>query len=295
MAKPTIIDKVDRQELEAGYIIDALYQFHGYDFRNYEKRSVISRLSWRTQRWQLQHISELLPLILHSKKHLQILLSDLSITVTEMFRDPALFSKLVEEVFPYLDTFPFFKIWHAGCSTGEEVYSLAILLHEHGLYERAQIYATDFNPMALKTAREGIYPESNYDHFNKQYKASGGKFSLDRYFTAGFDNMLVDRNLKRRIVFSLHNLVADGSFGVMELIICRNVLIYFDKNLKLRVIKLFNESLYHNGFLFLGSSETMKIENSLELMRVEKCASLFRKVPKTNRKQPFYQEKRISV
>ncbi len=279
MAIPVDTKESALYQLEMNCLLDVIYQHYGYDYRSYAKRSVLSRLMWRKNQWRLTHLSEMIPLVLHSENHLRVLLSDLSITVTEMFREPEFFALLVEKIFPYLNTFPFFKIWHAGCATGEEVYSLAILLQEHGLYERAQIYATDMNPQALKIAKQGIYSQQHFDKHSAQYLRAGGSYKLDNYFHSGYGNLKIKDQLKNKIIFSLHNLVADGAFGVMELIICRNVLIYFNADLKARVIKLFNESLYHNGYLFLGSSESLNDSDYPEFKMVERKAKIYRKSP----------------
>ena len=266
-------------QVEMNSLLDALYQYYGYDYRDYAKQSVLNRLLWRQKQWQLNHLSEIIPLILHSESHLQVLLSDLSITVTEMFRDPQHLSELVRVVFPYLQTFPFFKVWHAGCATGEEVYSFAMLLYEHGLLDRAQIYATDFNPTALKKAKQAIYNHADLDKYTEQYHQAGGQAKLENYFQFGYGNMKIKDELTKNIIFSKHNLVADGAFGVMELIVCRNVLIYFNPDLKKRVINLFSDSLYHNGYLFLGNSEALDTEQHKEFSVVNRKARLYRSSP----------------
>jgi chemotaxis protein methyltransferase CheR len=178
-----------------------------------------------------------------------------------MFRDPELFKALRERVIPYLKTFPHVRIWHAGCSTGEEVYSTAIILKEEGLYDRSTIYATDFNDGALDTARKGIYKLESGKEFSKNYQKSGGRKSLSSYYHANYDAMIFDKELRKNVTFSNHNLVLDGSFGEMHLIICRNVLIYFDKTLQNRILNLFDESLCDNGFFVLGSKETINFSD----------------------------------
>lgn len=238
-------------------LLEVIYQCHGYDFRHYVKTSIMRRLKWRSQQWQLNHMAELIPLALHSQQHFDTLLADMSIAVTCMFRDPSFFKALVSHVFPVLKTFPFFKIWHAGCATGEEVYSLAILLQEHGLYDRALIYATDFNKKVIQVAKQGIYDAQKITEYQAQYQQAGGQLELMHYFHSAYNNAIVRPELKRRITFAQHNLVTDGIFGEMELIICRNVMIYFDKELKQRVFTLFNDSLYHSGFLCLGDKESL--------------------------------------
>lgn len=179
-----------------------------------------------------------------------------------MFRDPESFKALKELVFPRLETYPSLKIWHAGCSTGEEVYALAILLSEAGLYDRAQIYATDYNEKALASARRGIYPVDKIREYTLNYQKAGGASSLADYYRAAHADVIFKKDLKKNIVFANHNLISDASFGEMHLIVCRNVLIYFDKTLQNRVLQLFAQSLVKKGFLWLGSKEDLKFSET---------------------------------
>jgi chemotaxis protein methyltransferase CheR len=194
---------------------------------------------------------------------LEKLLQELSINVTEMFRDPSFFRSIREEVIPMLQTYPFIKIWHAGCSTGEEVYSMAILLKEEGLYERCQIYATDFNHNVIQKAKAGIYSIENIRKYTANYQLAGGKASFSDYYTAQYNAVYFDPSLKKRITFAQHNLVTDGVFGEMNVIICRNVLIYFNQELQNRVISLFYESLSIGSFMCLGSRESLLFSDHL--------------------------------
>jgi chemotaxis protein methyltransferase CheR len=178
-----------------------------------------------------------------------------------MFRDPPFYQAVRESVIPALKTYPFVKIWHAGCATGEEVYSMAILLHEAEFLDRARIYATDFNKHSLDTAEKGVYPAKNMESYSANYRASGCKQDFRQYYSAGYDLAKVKDFLKERITFSYHNLVTDGVFGEMNLISCRNVLIYFDKTLQDRVLSLFADSLRHGGFLCLGAKETLNFSS----------------------------------
>jgi len=203
----------------------------------------------------------MIPRLLWDEAFFERLLSLFSVTVTEMFRNPITYRCLREGVFPLLRTYPFIKIWHAGCATGEEVYSLAIALKEEGLYTRATIFATDFNDAALATAKEGIYPLENMAEIMKNYQEAGGNASLSAYYHAHYDHIAIDRSLKKNITFANHNLATDGVFGEMHLIMCRNVLIYLDKTLQERVLNLFNDSLIHGGFLCLGSAESLDFTN----------------------------------
>lgn len=251
------------ENIEINLLLEAIFQRYGYDFRNYArasiKRRILSFLAMHPGLVELEDekFSRLIPLILYDEDLFLELLQAFSITVTEMFRDPELFKVLREGVIPYLKTFPHVRIWHAGCSTGEEVYSMAVILQEEGLYERTTIYATDFNDGALDIARKGIYKLESGKEFSKNYQKSGGRKSLSSYYHANYDAMIFDKELRKNVTFSNHNLVLDGSFGEMHLIICRNVLIYFDKTLQNRILKLFYESLCGHGFLVLGSKETI--------------------------------------
>ena len=195
--------------------------------------------------------------ILVDENYFHSLLVDLSLNVTEMFRDPAFFKAIREKVVPILKTYPFLKIWHAGCATGEEVYSMAILLKEEGLYERSLIYATDFNQIVVEKAAEAIFPTERFKQYTENYIKSGGTRSLTDYFTISYDSAMFDKELRKNIVFSDHNLVTDGVFGEMNLIVCRNVLIYFNRDLQNQVIKLFFDSLSLGGVLCLGTKETL--------------------------------------
>ena len=255
------------ENIEINLLLEGIFQRYGYDFRNYArasiKRRILSFLATHPNLGELEDekFSRLIPPILYDENLFRELLQCFSVTVTEMFRDPELFKALRERVIPYLKTFPHVRIWHAGCSTGEEVYSTAIILKEEGLYDRSTIYATDFNDGALDTARKGIYKLESGKEFSKNYQKSGGRKSLSSYYHANYDAMIFDKELRKNVTFSNHNLVLDGSFGEMHLIICRNVLIYFDKTLQNRILNLFDESLCDNGFFVLGSKETINFSD----------------------------------
>jgi len=253
---------MDSIDIEVELFISALFMKYGYDFRNYSKahmkRRIMHRLSLTPG---IKNISELTYKILYDEDFFKTIISDFSINVTEMFRDSDFYKGLREKIIPYLKTYPFIKIWHAGCSTGEEVYSMAILLMEEGLYERTQIYATDFNDSVLEEAKAGIYPIERIKEYTQNYQRAGGNESFSKYYTAKYEWAKFDDNLKKRVVFSNHNLVTDGAFGEMNLIICRNVLIYFDRDLQDRVFKLFKESLVYGGILGIGSKETLNFSS----------------------------------
>jgi chemotaxis protein methyltransferase CheR len=249
------------EKLEIELLLQAIYERHGYDFRQYAYSSLQRRLQHIRQRLGLPHISDMIPKLLHEDGFANRLLLDLSVTVTEMFRDPEFFLELRDKVIPILKTYPFVKIWHAGCATGEEVYSMAILLQEEGFYDRVQIYATDINQESLKIAQEGIYPLDSIRKFTANYQQSGGRSSFSDYYHAKYQMAKIHEELKRNIVFSQHNLAMDHAFGEMHLIICRNVLIYFDKQLQSRVYRLFSGSMAPRGFLSIGSKESIEFSN----------------------------------
>ena len=244
--------------IEIELILQAIFNKYGYDFRNYSKAHVKRRLINRLNTSDLRSISDMQHKVLHEPDFFEIILRDLSINVTEMFRDPGFYLALRKEVIPILKTYPFFKVWHAGCSTGEEVYSFAVLLMEEGIYNRAQIYATDFNRDVLDIAKKGIYPIDRIKEYTANYQAAGGTQSFSDYYMANYDSVIYDQSLKKNLVFAEHNLVTDSVFAEVNLIICRNVLIYFNKDLQNRVINLFDDSLINGGFLGLGSKETLQ-------------------------------------
>ena len=246
------------EDIEVALLLDAIYERYGHDFRNYSRVSVKRRLRNILSKTKYTTISEMISPVLHDESFFETLIYELSITVTEMFRDPEFFKTLREQVIPYLKTHPFIRIWHAGCATGEEVYSLAILLKEEGYYDRTTIFATDFNDVALNKAREGIYPLEKLKDYTANYQHSGGTGSLVQYYHAGYDAAILDPSLRKNIAFANHNLVTDGVFSEVHLIVCRNVLIYFDKTLQNRVLRLFRDSLVHGGILALGSKEALQ-------------------------------------
>lgn len=207
------------------------------------------------------NVSELIPRILYDQKFFHLFLGDLSINVTEMFRDPHFYRAVRQYIIPVLKTYPFIKVWHAGCSTGEEVYSMAILFTEEGIYDRIQIYATDFNSDALKKAKDGIYQQYQIEEYDKNYQKSEGKASFTNYFSSKYESVIINRSLKENIVFSDHNLVTDQVFGEMNMIVCRNTMIYFTKKLQNRVVDLFYNSLISGGFLCLGTKESLRFSS----------------------------------
>ena len=248
----------ENEKIEIQLLLEAIHMKYGYDFRSYAKASIKRRILHRLSLSGLKTISEMLHRILNDEEFFSTLLLDLSINVTEMFREPDFFKAVKEKIVPGLKILPFIKVWHAGCSTGEEVYSLAIVMKEEGLYDKTQIYATDFNEKAIEKAKEGIYPIDRMKEYTENYRKAGGLASFADYYTARYDNAIMETSLEKNIVFSDHNLATDGVFGEMNLILCRNVLIYFNRKLQDRAIKLFADSLCDGGFLCLGSKESIR-------------------------------------
>ena len=245
------------EKIEIELLLKGLYDWCGYDFQDYAFQSVKRRIWHRVHAEKLTSITGLLEKILHDPACLQRLIADFSINVTEMFRDPLFFLNFREKVVPLLRTYPSIRIWHAGCSTGEEVYSMAMLLHEEGLYENTKIYATDINTNVLKTAKSGLFPLENMRKYTSNYLQAGGKKAFSDYYSVTKNGVKFHPFLTKNMVFAQHNLVTDRSFNTFHVILCRNVLIYFNKSLQMKVHELFNESLGMLGILGLGDKETI--------------------------------------
>jgi chemotaxis protein methyltransferase CheR len=260
--------KEDIEKIELNLFLEALFQRYGYDFRHYAEASVRRRVRHLLAKSGYSRISEMIPRLLLDEAFSQTAIHDFSITVTEMFRDPRFYCSIRQNVVPYLKTYPFIKVWLAGCATGEEVYSLAILLEEEGLYDRATIFATDLNEAVLEKAKEGIYALKDIRQYTTNYQKAGGARPFADYYHAQYESAIMDQSLKRNVTFASHNLVTDGVFGEMHLIFCRNVLIYFDKTLQNRVLRLFADSLNYGGFLCLGSKETLQFSDVAERFKV---------------------------
>ena len=244
-------------QIELRLLIEAIYLRYNYDFRNYSGASLKRRVRQAQQQLDCATISALQERILHDSQAFMQLLQFLTIPVSEMFRDPGYFLALREQVVPLLHTYPSLKIWVAGCSTGEEVYSLAILLHEEGLLERSMIYATDINPHSLEKAEQGIFALGNLRTYTENYQKAGGQRAFSDYYSAAYDRVLFDKMLRRNVVFADHSLATDSVFAETQLVSCRNVLIYFNRELQDRALGLFHDSLCHRGFLGLGSKESL--------------------------------------
>ncbi len=245
------------ETIEIKLLLEGIFRYYGFDFRNYALASLKRRI-WNTIRSeQLTTVSALQDKLLHNPAYLNRFLLDVSVNVTAMFRDPSFYLSFRNKVVPMLRTYPFIRIWHAGCSTGEEVYSMAILLQEEGLYDRCRIYATDMNELVLKTAKNGIFPLKAMQEYTQLYHQAGGKKAFSEYYTAAYENAIFRSSLKENIVFAHHNLATDTSFNEFNVILCRNVLIYFNSHLQARVHKLFYESLAMFGVLGLGHQESL--------------------------------------
>jgi len=255
------LEQVENENIEIKLLLEAIRLKYGYDFNNYSQASLKRRIKHRLALCNFQSILHMIPAILSDQSFFESLLLDFSINATQMFRDPSFYLSLKRNVFPVLKNYPYLKIWHAGCSTGEEVYSMVILLEEEDLYDKSQIYATDFNEIVLKKAKEGIYPIQNIKAYTLNYQQAGGSQSLSDYYTARYDSIILNKGLRKNILFSDHNLVTDWVFGDMNIIFCRNVLIYFNKELQNRVFKLFTESLCDNGFLCIGPKESLEFSD----------------------------------
>ncbi len=251
-------EMLENQDIEIRLLVQAIFEKYGYDFRNYSQAHIKRRILNRFQLSGMSSVSQMIHEVLVNHKYVDQLLLDLSINVTEMFRDPTFYKAVREQVVPLLRSFPFIKIWHAGCSSGEEVYSMAILLKEEGLYNKTQIYATDFNPLIIRQAKEGLYPVSRMKEFTMNYQRAGGKASFSDYYTASAESAKLLDLLKKNIVFATHNLVTDSVFAEVNMVVCRNVLIYFDRRLQDKVIGLFADSLSGGGILCLGSKENLQ-------------------------------------
>jgi chemotaxis protein methyltransferase CheR len=248
-------------DIELPLLIEAIYLKYHYDFRQYARASLKRRLTAALSHFGVPTLSQLQDKVLRNPTMFPQLLDFLTVPVSEMFRDPSYFRSLREHVVPILRTYPSLKVWVAGCSTGEEVYSLAILLREEGLLSRTLIYATDINPRSLQKAQSGIYDLARVAGFTENHRKSGARSSLSDYYTAAYGGVMLDKSLRQHIVFSDHSLATDSVFAEVHLVSCRNVLIYFDRQLQDRAISLFSEALVRKGFLGIGSKESLRFSS----------------------------------
>ncbi len=269
------------QRIEIGLLLEAICQRYGYDFRSYARETIDRRVTQFVADARTGTVSELLGRVLREPALFYRLLGYFSVNVTSLFRDPFVYAALRARVLPVLRTWPHVKVWDAGCATGEEVYSLAILLSEEGLYDRSTIYATDISAPALATARAGIYSLETVQRGSAQYLESGGRGSLSDYYHARYDAAAMAPTLRRGVTFARHNLAMDASFGEMQLVVCRNVLIYFNRDLQDHVLELLWESLDNGGFLCLGDKETLAFTAVADRFEViDDDARIYKKRPR---------------
>lgn len=281
MATPVVnpdLQDPSPEDIELQLLLEAIFQRYGYDFRSYSVASLRRRVDQHLLIARYKHMGELIHAILHSGEAFGALLSFLTINVTEMFRDPDFYQAFREKIVPVLRTHPFIKIWHAGCATGEEIYSMAILLEEEGLYDRCQIYATDIDKEVLEKARKGIFSVADLRKYTENYQKAGGRRSLSDYYTAKYDNVIMEPRLKKNVIFADHDLATDQVFGEMQVIFCRNVMIYFNRELQNRVFQLFHDSLDIGGTLCLGNKESLRFATCAEQFDViDKAQRIYRK------------------
>jgi chemotaxis protein methyltransferase CheR len=267
------------EEIELQLLLEGVFRHYGFDFRNYALSSLRRRV-WNLMRAEnIETISSLQDRVLHDRGWLEKFLLALSVNVSAMFRDPHFYRTFRKEVVPFLKTYPFLRIWLAGVSMGEEVYSLAILLKEEGIYDRCRIYATDINETVLKKAKEGIYPIDLMQTYTNNYIKSGGTGSFSDYYTAAYDNVILKSALRDNVVFAQHNLATDSSFNEFHVILCRNVMIYFNRDLQIHVHQLLHQSLVMFGVLGLGAKETLRFSSHEHLYEeIDHDARLYRRI-----------------
>ncbi len=247
----------EAEAIEIRLFLEAIHARYGYDLREYAQNSITRRVLAALAKSGFRHLGELQHAVLHDSRLFAQVLEDLTVHVTDMFRDPAFYRAFRSRVVPILRTYPFIKLWHTGCATGEEVYSCAIMLAEEGLYERSQIYATDVSGMALEQAKQGVYETERLRTFAQNYADSGGSTDLSNYATEAYSHVAFREHLRKNVLFFQHDLVGDYVFGEMHVVFCRNVLMYFGKDLRDRVVSKFAQSLGPGGFLCLGIAENL--------------------------------------
>ncbi len=276
---PTYVKNKPLEHIELELLLEGVFRQYGFDFRKYALASLRRRISTAIQAEGLATISELQNKVLHDPDCMERLVLTLSINVTKLFRDPSFYIAFRQKAVPVMRTYPFIRIWHAGCATGEEVYSMAILLEEEGLYERARIYATDMNEAVVKKAQAGIFPMKSMKEYTANYQEAGGTRPFSEYYTAQYDSAILRPELRRNVVFSAHNLATDGSFNEFNVILCRNVMIYFNQVLQERAQTLFRESLVNFGILALGRKESLRASTHEEFFEpLDTGERLYRRV-----------------
>ena len=272
------MEKALVKDAELDLLLNVLMDKYGYDFTNYARTSLKRRVNRLMIIDRFPSFAELLFRIKNDNDYLKRLVEEVTVNVTEMFRDPSLYKLLREKVLPILATHPLIRIWHAGCATGEEVYSMAILLHEANLLHKSLLYATDINPSVIENIQQGIFPLSAMKQYSENYIAAGGKQDFSSYYSVAYDRVQFNKSLRTKMIAATHNLVSDRSFNEFQIILCRNVLIYFDKVLQDKVLKLFDESLEKLGFLVLGSKENMRFaEVANKFIQIDKVEKVWRK------------------
>lgn len=273
----SVLDKT--QEIEMELLLEGIFRRYGYDFRDYAQASIGRRILKFMAEECLQTLSGVQEKVLHDEAAMQRLVMTITVDVTAFFRDPSFYAVFREKVVPFLRTYPRIRLWHAGCSTGEEVYSMAILLTEEGLYSKSLIYATDMNRACVEKAKEGIYPLKPLKEFTRGYQLSGGRGSLSEYYTAKYDNAIFSKDLRQRITFSVHNLATDWSFNAFHVVLCRNVMIYFNRALQSRVHDLIHDSLGYLGILALGNKESLRFTpHEADYEPLDDKEKIFRKI-----------------
>src|ERR1700753_3371976 len=270
------VSPIQYEEMEM--LLNDLYTRYGYDFTEYSKASMQRRVQRLFIVDKFPSFAEFRHRLQNDAQYFRRFVEEITVNVTEMLRDPSFYRTLRTTILPVLATYPFIRIWHAGCSTGEEVYSMAILLKEAGLLHKALLYGTDINPQVIEKARKGIFPVSQMQKYSENYIQSGGLQDFSSYYTANYHLAKFDSSLTGRMIFSTHNLVSDFSFNEFQLILCRNVLIYFDRNLQSKVFSLFDASLYNCGYLALGSKESLRFSPIAPRYRQVGREKIWRKV-----------------
>ena len=278
VAQPPLAYDTELEQLEIELLLEAIFRHYGFDFRSYAFSSIRRRIWKRINAEELPNVTSLQERVLHDPQVMERLLLDLSINVTAMFRDPGFYREFRDKVVPLLRTYPFIRVWHAGCSTGEEVYSMAILLEEEGLLGKSRLDATDLTEVVLQQARAGIVPLERMQEYTENYIKAGGKRAFSEYYVAKYDGALFNPSLTEHVVFSQHNLVTDRSFSEFNVILCRNVLIYFDRSLQAKVHRLFYDSLVNFGILGLGGKESLKFSQYEDCYEQISSEKIYRKV-----------------
>lgn len=266
------------EHVEINLLLEAVYQRYGYDFRSYSRASVDRRVRLFIQKRGVKSVSDLIPLLIHDPEVFSALSQQFSVSVSDMFRDPFVFRTIKEKAIPMLKTFAFVKAWAVGCATGEEVYSLAVLFKESGMLDRCTLFGTDFNDDVLEKARHGVFPMDRIQGFTRNYQESGGTGSFSDYYHSAYQAAAMNSELKRRITFANHNLAADQVFGEMHLVLCRNVLIYFNRELQNRALRIIADSLIRGGYFVMGTREDLRFsEVADQFVVVDDKARIYRK------------------